>query len=137
MPFRFSLAGCHEVDGIWPSVARGLEHACRKSGGDLTADYLWSECRSGRAFLCIVSDGPAICAASVWRFEKWSSGKKLKCLALYGQGMRGWLDGHRAFTVEMAKAGGASSIVTDGRAGWGRLYPEARILRQTYEVDVT
>ena len=102
----------------------------------MTADYLWSECRSGKAFLVIVTQGKEILAASVWRFEAWSTGCKLRCLGMYGTKMKQWLEDHRAFTLEMARVGGATSLVTDGRLGWERIFPQARILRQTYEIEI-
>lgn len=129
-----ALAGVHQVDGIWAQVADGLEHACRKTGGDLTADYLWSECRSGAAFLVVISREQELLGASIWRFEKWSSGKKLRCLALYGKHLCDWLQQHIEFTKAMASAGGATSLVTEGRRGFQRVFPKAKVLRQLYEV---
>ena len=102
----------------------------------MTADYLWSECRSGKAFLVIVTQGKEILAASVWRFEAWSTGRKLRCLGMYGTKMKQWLEDHRAFTLSMARVGGATSLVTDGRLGWERIFPQARVLRQTYEIEI-
>lgn len=130
------IASVPEVDRIWPSIANGLEDACRATGGDLTADYLWSECRAGHAFLVIASRRDEMLAASVWRFEKWTSGRKLCCLALYGHDMRAWLVPHRDMILEMAKAGQATAIVTTGRKGWERLFPNATVLRQTYEATI-
>ena len=131
MAGSIALAGTHQVDGLWPRVAEGLERACLATGGDMTAEYLWSECRSGRAFLVIIGD---CIGASVWRFEKWATGRKLRCLAVYGADMPSWLDDHRAMIEQMAKVGGATAIVAEGRTGWARLFPEAVVLRQLYEV---
>ena len=135
-PYRVELAGAHQVDQIWKLVTDGLEHACRKTGGDMTADYLWSECRSGKAFLVIVTDAEKIAGASVWRFEAWTSGRKLRCLALYGRRAAEWLAPHELIIRDIAKAGGATALVTEGRAGWQRLYPKARVVRQLYEVEL-
>ena len=133
---RVELANCQQVDQVWPIISEGLEKACRRTGGDLTSDYLWSEARAGRAFLAIVSRDREILAASVWRFEVWSTGRKLKCLCLYGRDMRAWLGQHRQFTTAMARAGGATAIVAEGRKGWARLFGEAKELRRTYEVEL-
>lgn len=131
------LVGVTQVDGVWSSVAGGLEKACRKTGGDLTSDYLWSECRAGRAFLAVVTRDQNIIAASVWRFEKWTSGTKLRCLALYGSGLKSWLPEHMEFLNELAKAGGAKTLVSEGREGFKKIFPKARILRTLYEVELT
>ena len=133
---RIELAGVHQVDAVWSAVAEGLEHACRKTGGDISADYLWGECRGGHAFLVVISRDNEILGASVWRFEKWTSGKKLRCLALYGKHICDWLEQHVEFTKAMAKAGDATALVTEGRRGFQRMFPKARVLRQLYEITL-
>lgn len=133
---QLSLAGVHEVDRVWPLVSGGLENACRKTGGDLTSEYLWSECRSGRAFLVVIARDSEVIGASVWRFERWTSGRKLRCLALYGRDMKSWLPEHERLTFEMARVGGATSVVTEGRTGWKAKYPNARIVRTLLELEV-
>lgn len=125
------------VDTVWPLVARGIEDACRKTGGDLTNHYLWSECRAGRAFLAVVKEDDNILGASVWRFEDWTEmGRVIRCLALYGSRFMEWKDEHRRVTRELAMVGRAVSFITEGRAGFERLYPGARVIRQLYEDKV-
>lgn len=137
MAIRLSLAGVHEVDGVWPVVAEGMEKACRRTGGDQTAHHLWEICRSGAGFLVIAADDAGLVGASVWQFQNWTSGKKLRCLALFGRDFASWVEDQRKFTMEMARVGGATSIVAEGRRGWERLFPEAKLLRQVYEAPVT
>lgn len=134
--YQLSLASVPDVDRVWTMVAEGLENACRETGGDITADYLWSECRAGAAFLVVIERGGDIAGASVWRFEKWSSGKKFRCLVLYGRNMSDWLAEHRRLTLRMARVGGANGIVAGGRKGWERLFPDAKVLKQIYEVPL-
>lgn len=135
-PPSISLASVPEIDRVWGHVSDGLERACQRTGGSLTAHYLWSECRSGAAFLVVITGDDGLLGASVWRFEDWSSGRKLKCLALYGRRMRDWLEQHRTFSEQMARAGGATALVTEGRLGWQRVFPKARLLSQSYEVSL-
>lgn len=139
--YRATVVNVTEIDRIWPSVAYGLEHACRKTGGDLTADYLWSQCRSGAAFLVVVVkrdiDAEELVGASVWRFEKWTTGKKLRCLALYGRGFNDWWPQHYKLLGEMLKAGQTTQVVWEGRKGFERLFKRARVLRQLYEGEWT
>ena len=132
--YQLSLASVPDIDRVWRLVADGLETACQETGGDLTAAYLWAECRSGAAFLVIIEGGGSIAGASVWRFEKWTSGTKLRCLAIYGHDMREWLDAHRRLTLRMAKTGNANGIVAGGRKGWERLFSDAKVIKQIYEV---
>lgn len=107
-----------------------------KGGGDLTSDYLWGLCRSGSAFLIAVADGEHVIGGAVLQFERWTSGRKLRVMCLYGERMAEWADQAKDLFFKIARDGGASSIVTDGRAGWARRYPEARVLRTTFEMDV-
>lgn len=133
---RVSLVACPLVDQIWPFVTYGLEHACRKGGGDIGSDYLWGLCRSGGAYLMVVADGEQIIGASVWNFEKWSSGRKFRCLSLYGEKFGEWAEQMQELVMKVARDGGADSLVTEGRRGWAKRYPQARLLRTTYEMDV-
>lgn len=134
MPYRVESVPPHLVDQLWRHVADGLEHACRKTGGDIDAHYLWTQCRSGQATLMVIARDKKIIGASVWRIERWSSGQVCRCLCLYGKDMRGWLAEHVKKVKELAKLGHADRLVTEGRRGFERLFPQAKILRQTYEV---
>lgn len=133
--YRVNIAAPHEVDRVWPLVADGMEDACRKTGGAISSSWLWGECRSGRAFLVIVHSDE-IASASVWEFQDWSSGHKLKCHALYGKQMADWMPQLRPFIEELAEVGKASAVVWDGRMGWQKLFPNARVIRQTYEAQI-
>jgi len=132
---RIEIASVDQVDGVWPLIAEGVAAAALRTGGDTTPEYLWSECRSGRAFLIVVSREKEVLASSVWRFEAWQTGRKFKCLSLSGRHMSEWIDDLRAFVEKLARVGGANALVTEGRIGWGRKY-KARILRQLYEIGL-
>lgn len=119
------------IDKVWPKLADGFHDALMKTGGDCSAGDLWTQARSGRAFLFVAHDGTEMHGASLWRFETWPTGEKFRCLALFGNDMQAWLSDMRK-AVEDAK--GKATIVTEGRPGWGRVFPEARELRRLYEV---
>lgn len=133
---RIELVPAPLVDRVWPDIAGTVDAAARKTGGDVTAGYLWQECRSGHAFLFIAHDGESIVGASVWRFETWQSGAKLRCLAGAGNGLENWIDPMREQVVTLAKAGGAASIVYEGREGWRRIRPKAKAIRTLYEEEL-
>lgn len=107
-----------------------------KTGGDCTASDLWAQCRAGTAFLLVVHEDDEIIAASVWRTENWATGTKLRCLALYGRDMERWLSDKRKAVKSLMHQCGARSVVTEGRAGWAKLFPEARQLRVLYEAKL-
>lgn len=117
-------------------VAGYFGTACERTGGDTTPQYLWSESRSGRAFLVIARVGDDVLAGSIWRFEEWTSGRKMKCLVIGGRHMEIWKDPHREFVENMGRTGGAKTIVTEGREGWQRVFPDAKVIRQVYEVEI-
>lgn len=133
---RVDLVPVHLIDSVWPMVTYGLEHACRRTGGDITSDYLWSETRSGGAFLLVAVDGERIVGAAVVRIEKWTSGRKCRLMCLYGEKMSEWGEAMLERIETIARAGQATSIVADGRLGWSRRYPKARVLRKTFEMDI-
>lgn len=132
---RVELANCQQVDQLWPIISEGLEKACRRTGGDLTSDYLWSECRAGRAFLLIACDDDRIIAAGVFRFEAWTSGRKLRVLSLYGTRMSEWLQHGLSVVRQMMRVGNADGLVFEGRPGWSRKL-RARELRRLFEVTL-
>jgi len=74
--------------------------------------------------------------ASVWRFENWPSGLVFKCLCLIGSGMKEWLSAAQEFAKAKAREGGATRIIAEGRKGWSGMFPEAKNLRQVYEVTI-
>lgn len=131
--YRVDLANVTQIDRLWPFVYDGLENACQKTGGDITADSLWVECRSGKAYLIVIAAEKKIVGASVWRFEQWTSGKKFRCLALYGHDFKGWWAEHYRLLETMMKAGGATAFVWEARKGFERIAPESKVLRQLYE----
>ena len=135
--FRVDIVSTPLIDSVWPTVSEGIEAACKKTGGDLTADYLWSECRAGRAFLVIVIEAGKIVAASVWEFQTWNNERVLCCLSLYGARMKEWLHLHKEFTEKMARTGGAVAIHAHAREGWEWFFPEAEVLRKVYRMKLT
>lgn len=125
-----TLVPVHMVDQLWPRLAEGFHEAVMATGGDITAGDLWTTCRAGYGLLFVAHDGEAISAASIWRFETWQSGAKLRCLALYGSSMNEWIgDMHAAVKA----AAGRADLVSEGRVGWPKVFPNAKRLRVLYE----
>jgi UDP-N-acetylmuramyl tripeptide synthase len=104
-----------------------------KTGGDIETGDLWVQCRNGSAFLLIAHDGDKIAGASIWTRQTWQTRRVMRCLALYGTGMTGWLPDMRALAIQLAKDNGCTSLVSDGRRGWQRIFPNAKVLRNLYE----
>src|SRR5690349_16095333 len=95
---QVSLVPVPNVDQFWPHLREGFHRSVMKTGGDLTTGDLWVQCRNGSAFLLIAHETPHeigheinIVGASIWRPDTWQTGRKLRCLALYGTGMNDWI----------------------------------------------
>lgn len=128
------LAGMHEVDHIWPYIADGMKKACEYSGGDTTPYWLFEICRKGEGLLFyIVKDGVVV-AGLVCRVENWSGKRVLRILAACGRGMKDWIDSVLDYR-EWLDRWGIESVIFEGRKGWERMVPKAKVLRQVYEVD--
>lgn len=134
---NISLVPVIEVDRVWPSVREGLEKACLACGGDMSSADLWKECRAGNAYLIVVHENQRILSASVWRPETWTTGEKLRCLALYGEGLWKWIKPLRAAALKLKTDCGASSLVVCGLEKWEplfrRMFPNAKKLCVLYE----
>lgn len=123
------------VDSAFDHVASGLQLSCERSGGDLTASYLFEQCRSSSALLVVAHDDTGIIGAVVLRFENWSGKSVIRTLGLWCSKKGAW-EALNKKTHEIGKLYGAKSLVAEGRKGWERRYPNAKILRQLYEVTL-
>lgn len=124
------------VDQVWPQLSAGFERSCKRSGGDLTAGELWQGCRNGHCFLLLAIEGEAIVGASIWKQERWQTGVKLRCLGLYGSRFREWIEPMHELVIRVAHDCGATSLISEGREGWTRIFPKAKRLRITYEEPI-
>lgn len=127
-----SLVQVQHVDGLWPHVKDGFQKALLKTGGDLALGSLWQQCRAGEAFLVVVHDD-GVMAAAIVRPELWATGNKLRVLALYGEGMGDWFQDIMDMGKRIAADCGANALIFEGRRGWSKKFPRARILRVLYE----
>lgn len=133
---RIGIASNQEVDAVWPVIAARIQTACDRNGGDLSSGALWQMCRSGNAFLVLVMDDNEPIAALIMQFQNWSGKQVMRCLGIAGERMAEWLPLAKGCIEQMARDGGAVSFVSEGRDGWSRIFPTARKLRVTYEVDL-
>lgn len=124
MRMNIAIVPAFQVDAIWPRLAKGFQHACKRCG-DATAGHLWQECRSGHAFLIIAYEGQPILMASVWRFENKGEMPVFRCNMMYGSDMRKWLNEAEVLITRIAKENGAKALVADGRRGWLRIFKKA------------
>lgn len=133
---NIAIASNAEVDALWPIFAERLQLACEKTGGDISSGDLWQMCRSGNAFLLIVSANGDFVAALIMQFQKWTAKQVMRCLGIVGTDMELWMPMAKTFISNMAREGGATSFVAEGRDGWSAIFPEAKKLRTTYEVSL-
>jgi len=131
-----SLVPVHHIDQFWPHIRDGFQRALMKTGGDIETGDLWVQCRNGSAFLLIAHDGDRIAGASIWTRQTWQTGRVLRCLALFGTQMDGWIYEMKALAERLAKDNGCTSLVSEGRLGWAKIFPKAKVLRQLYEEPI-
>lgn len=133
----FKIVETHQIDGYWPLVGHDLEKACRKCNADeFNSGVLWQMCRSGNAFLILWVVEGEILVKSVWRFDAPDNPHCFRCLMLSGKNMRGWIKNYYEAIREFGKTYGATQLVTTGRAGWLKLFPQAEKIGKDYEVDI-
>lgn len=130
-----------DVDGLWPELAEGIARSCAKSGGEVSPADLWIWCRSGQAWLLVAKDQDGrVWGASVVKFETWSTGVRLRGLALTGTAMRHWLHDMVAAIRRLGLDGGAVAFVDRGEPGLlkslQKLGQPTRILGVVYEVSL-
>lgn len=81
----------------------------------------------------VVHDDQKIVAATAWRPELWGSGPKFRCMALYGKGMSEWMPALHEKVRQTAIQCGATALLSEGRIGWQKIFPRAKLLRAVYE----
>jgi hypothetical protein len=128
------LVPLNEVDRVWPLLSEGLVEACRRGGDDLTAFDMLAQCRTGKAMLFVALADEEVKAGMVVRPELWGDRQVLRILALTGWGMDVWLPWLLGW--DWPKQVGIKTVIFEGREGWKRMVPNARVLRTVYEVDV-
>lgn len=133
---RVAIANSTEVDQIWPAISEKIIKATLKYGSNVSSGDLWQMCRAGDAFLVVVMDDSGVKGALIMQFQRWSMKRVMYCLAIVGEDIQEWLPAARDFITDMAKAGGADSFIAEGREGWPALFPDAKKLRITYEVQI-
>lgn len=133
---KIGIANAAEVDQVWPLFSARLQKACERTGGDISSGEMWQMCRSGQAFCVVVFDESGPKAILIMQFQKWTAKTVMRCLGIVGEGADEWLPAARGFIAQMARDGGATSFVAEGRDGWVKLFPDAKKLRVTYEVEI-
>lgn len=124
------------IDAVWPKVSGYFAAAIDGHGDDFSTGELWQMVRSGHAFLLIVREGERIDAGVVVRFDKWAKGSILRILALGGVDMKAWKPLFLDFMQTLAKDNGASRILAEARPGMGKAFPQAKLLRCVYVMEI-
>ena len=82
----------HLVDSIWPTLRQGFVDACRKGGMQFSEAGLHLTCRTGGAYLCLMTEGDQIMAAVIVQEQMWANRQVLSVLAATGGDRTGWWD---------------------------------------------
>lgn len=118
------------VDQVFPQCEELFDQAIKRGGGDdLTLPYLFSECRSGRAFLYVNAKNDKITDAMILRFENPSIAR---ILVMGGEGCD-WAQ--EITNLGKSIKNYADKIVFEGRKGWQRKLP-VKVKAIVYEMKI-
>lgn len=122
------------VPRIWPSLADGIDKACRRGGSGQTAAWLFSECLGARSYLFAIFRDDTPVAGLVARVEL-RGGENVFCIqAMCGVDMSEWIDriaSHEFWPRQLQ----CSKAIFSGSEAYQRLVPGARVTGYNYEVD--
>lgn len=121
-----------QVERAWVE-ALPLVQRIADSAPDLTLSELWQSLRSGESEMWLAGTDAGHEAAAITRLRPWGGGTAAYVLGVASHDGRSWRSIIPAWR-EALKARGAEKIIIEGRTGWKRIFPEARLLRQVYEV---
>lgn len=130
---NFHLARLDEVDAAWPRLVGGFAKVCKRAG-NITVSGLHERVRTGSGYLLIAFDENEIRGAAVCTAEQWSDGPRINVMAFWGEGFKAWRDEFMDAVRALGRLCGADTAVFSGPAAYERLFPTARVIRQTYEV---
>lgn len=125
-----------DVDAVWPLISKRIGECMDRFGSDVSAGDLWTMCRAGHVFLIVAINGEEIKGAAIWRYETWIDGIVLRNLITVGEDMATWMNKMQASAKDLALSGGATSYVTEGRPGWGRIFKDAKVYKTLYRMEV-
>lgn len=131
---RLARVPVGDIDAAWISALPLIERIV-ESSPDITLAWLWSGLRGGTLQLWLAGSEAGHVAAQVTRLEDWRGDPVMRIIGTASDDSKTWFPLWPAFVAEVRKMG-AVRIVFDGRKGWARKIPQARILRQVYEVTL-
>jgi hypothetical protein len=122
-----------DIDKVWPALMDGIAEACRRCGDDVTPWHLLSWCRRSDALLFVAWDGE-VKAGLVVRPEQWGAEQVLRILTATGHEIDKWLPELEA-SDDWQKFVGNLPVIFEGRPGWQRKIPKARVQRVVYRME--
>lgn len=127
-----SLISVPYIDGVFPKVSGWIARALGKHSA-ITLPRIYQMCRASEAFL-LVDHAAEPTNAMVVQFDNRGGDRVLLVLAMGGKGGENW---NTMFdeVCTWGKSLGAVRAVFDGRKGWQRVLPKAKVISQTYAVE--
>lgn len=131
---RLAAVPIASIELAWVS-ALPLIQKIADSAPDLTITILWRMVRSGEAELWLAGEGVTHEAAGITKMKDWGGQTAALIIGVASTDGRAWRSVIPEFKQAL-KARGADIIIMEGRAGWARVFPGAKVVRQTYEVKL-
>lgn len=122
------------IDVAWPQVLPLIQRMV-DSAPDLELPHVWNMLRSGEWELWVIgSEEHGHEAIGITRLRAWGDGTAAYAVGVASNDAGIW----RRLIPEWCKAlkaRGADRIIIEGRKGWERVVPGAKLLRQVYEIE--
>lgn len=115
------------VHRVWPMVTQFIEDATRKGGG-ADFDVIQREVLAGEKYLWVAADEAAIWAAVVTGLHTQQGQKFCMVWVAGGKNRELWHAPMQAAIEQFAKDEGCYSIRLGGRKGWGRAFPDFKLI---------
>ena len=130
----FQLVHPTQVDQLWPHIGPLVQKAVDKQGlGTPMVDY-FTMCRKGDCYLFVwVED--EIKTAVVVEFFKDNRGAAAVISALGTNRKMTWPDDMESI-FQFIKGQNIDRVFAKGRLGWARTFKKAKIISQTYEMEL-
>lgn len=129
---KIVLIRLDQIDTVWPHVQEILARSLDKFAHEWTIIDLFHAVRNGSALL-FVSD--PVNTACVMMPSAWRGDGAVRIAAFGSNTGDNWPQAFEQI-AQWAKGNGAEYIVFDGSKAWGRLIPDAKVVRTVHEVKL-
>ena len=120
---------------IWEFVEPLVEKACQRSGGRLSADWVYARLARGLMQLWLGTGNSEISVLVLTEITQYDKSRALSIVAVTGRDRGGWLENIEALKA-YAKSMGCSHIEAWARPGWERVLKDWKKTHVLLEIEL-